>query len=818
MKKTKFRYAAVLFFFAALSVFSYDFHYFSPQEMSQLWGPTPGVRESAVSAFANPSYNGLQVPGYSDVELLYATDGYALDAMQHLGMFYNTRRLSLGLLYSSLPDAEDQLNFNIGLSFGSRAISFGLSNGSVITPSDGRFFGNYRLGALSRPMRFLSLGFSMGGTYNGDWFDMGGEVGVRPLGSNLLTLFGTYSRTFHDSDHEDFWSVGLDVKPIPGIAVRGAYSKDERISLGLSVSWEGLSISGSSVTPRNFSSVTNMVYGIGLGDYVATPSLPIPVTGSRYLELNLKGTLRTKPSYFSGGTFLVETLRVIKKAENDPDIRGIVLNTSGFSADRESLWELRRALENFKSTGKHIVAFIDEADFDIYYFASVADRIIMDSGGTLTMFGYAVGRGYFKNTLDKLGIGVTELRYLTYKSAAESYTRTDLSGADREQYNAYLDDIFGYTKTVLMRARSLSEEEFNAIINEEYLYSSRSARARGLVDGTGREEIVGSTIRELEGRPIYSYAVHGNPKTSLMADSYTSYRYDARETPEPYWGEPARIAVIHASGQTDMDRGMAARQLSRLIRDVAQRVYVRAIVIRVDSPGGSAVAADYVAEAIRDARRQVPVVVTMGSAAASGGYWVSMYADHIVAAPYTMTGSIGVIASWFYDNGLNEKLGITLDTLQRGDHADMLTGFIMPRRDLSEAEQERYRLYIMDMYDEFVGKVAAGRGMTKEAVEAIAQGRIYSGLSAVELGLADSIGGLSDAIEIARNLAGIQDGRQIVFEEYPTASLFDSIMANLVTARISLPEETPFVRDLRYRISQNGRVLPLLPLEFTLQQ
>jgi protease-4 len=226
----------------------------------------------------------------------------------------------------------------------------------------------------------------------------------------------------------------------------------------------------------------------------------------------------------------------------------------------------------------------------------------------------------------------------------------------------------------------------------------------------------------------------------------------------------------------------------------------------------------------------------MGSVAASGGYWAAMYASHITASPYTLTGSIGVIGSWFYDNGLNSKLGFTMDSLQRGLHADLLTGIILPRRDMSAEEEARYRAYILDMYSAFTAKVAGGRNMDIAKVEAAAQGRGFSGRAAREAGLIDSIGGLSDAIRIARNLAQIPENKKVLYSEYPKPKFIDKVLewlplasvfgggtaaggagyGNAVDAAAFVADlffPAPLLEDLRYRIAHNGRVMPILPIE-----
>jgi protease-4 len=545
------------------------------------------------------------------------------------------------------------------------------------------------------------------------------------------------------------------------------------------------------------------------------------------LELNLGN--QSSQMYSMRNSPSLEIFRVIERAENDKRIGGIILNISSFQEGPEVLWELRNALEKFKSKGKKICAFMSVADLDMYCLATVADKIVMDDQGGLMILGYVWGKGYVQHSLEKLGIGARELRYLEYKSAAETYTRDSLSDADRRQYGEVLDDIMNLTRDTVTKARSWTVDEFNGIINNEFLFSAKSALERGLVDYIGRKESVLNAFKEItDSEEIENIVLFGDRDSSLSG-SKSSYRPGKPRR----FSRPPLIAVIYASGVTDMERGIAAKELARTIVEVSRKRRVKALILRVDSPGGSAVAADYVAEAIKDAKARIPIVVSMGGVAASGGYWISMNANHILASPITLTGSIGVIGSWFYDKGLNKKLGFSVDTMQRGDHADLLSGMILPYRDLTAAEEARYQKYILDLYSDFVTKVAAGRGMEIGKVEAVAQGRVYSGFGALNAGLIDSIGGLDDGIRIARELAGIPANKQVLYREYPKPKFFDKMMEQLLTSKIlssgsnstATPATVaavtfaadlflpgPLLEDLRYRIAHNGEVMPMLPL------
>jgi len=540
-----------------------------------------------------------------------------------------------------------------------------------------------------------------------------------------------------------------------------------------------------------------------------------------YLELNLNPEYSGNP--FAKPKTTLEVFTVIERAKNDKRIQGIVLNIASVRGDKDYLWELRSALEQFKANGKKICAFIGYADIDTYCLASVADKIVMDELGGLNILGYAIGRGYVRRALDKLGIGVRELRYLEYKSAAETFSRDSMSNADRRQYGDYLDDIYNLTSSTLKTARGWTDEEFDNILNKDFLYSAKNAQTHGLIDYKGGKNEVKKAIKEIEGHDVYSFYLYGSSDSSLMGSKLP---YSPPKARSFFSKKPPVIAVVYASGETSMRNGMEAAKIAKAIYNLADKSRVKAIVLRVNSPGGSAEAAEVVNRAVCYAKARKPVVVSMGQVAASGGYWVAMNASHIVANPYTITGSIGVIGNWFYDNGLNNKLGFNIETLQRGAHADLMTGFLFPRRNLTSQEEERYKNYILDLYHVFVTKAADGRGMPIAEIGAVAAGRIFSGIRAKEVKLVDSTGGLHDALRIARELALIPEKKAVKYEEFPKPKFLDMLLDSLPLvssffAKSKQIETVEYIADtflpdvnLRYRLENNGKVMPILPIDF----
>jgi protease-4 len=714
------------------------------------------------------------------------------------GLFAAIPHLSLGVI-SDGTTAGRVADYRLSTSGGDDSFSYGIGYGWTAGDKSKLNRSNvFTLGFLVRPSPAFSLGIT--GTAATAVRDKQAAIdaGVRPWQNELVTIFGGYAaRTGEDG----LWSAGIGAEPLPGIRIVGRTIDARSFSLGLEVSFGHGGITAQSHFDESGSRTYN-TYGIRLGAYDRNVFSSTLATPTRYLHLVLKGRIKYQRfRLFDDSRTLWDLLSAIDAASVDPTVGGIVLNTSGMESSREFLWELREKLKWFRSTGKHVVVFLDRPGIDEYHLASVADRIIMDPVGLLLLEGFVSGRTFFKGALEKLGIGFDEWRLFEYKSLNESLSRTHMTPADSLQRQELLETYYRVARNDIAEGRGLSPGVVDRCIHTTVLFLPEDALQEGLVDTLGRWATVEEVIRTLEGRHMTLV-----PPSSLA-------RFN--EPRDNRWGIRPRIAVVYALGVCALDQGIRARSLSKDIERVAGDPAVKAIVLRVDSPGGDGLASDYVAEAIRMAKEKKPVIVSQGVLAASGGYWLSMYADTIVTAPATITGSIGVAGGWLYDRGLKEKLGLSTDKVQIGDHADIgfgatlpLIGAGLPDRNLDEVEQRAVTRALLDAYKKFTTKVARGRGLPVEEVDSLGQGRVWSGADAQVRGLADVLGGLDDAVKIACAKGGIspEDRYQVI--ELPEPPLFD---LGAISPFLAVAEKDPVTSTMKFLLENNGRPLYMLP-------
>jgi protease-4 len=786
------------------------------RETASLLPATPGSLETGLNGYINPALPA--VSGQPGLVLALSNPPGEWRTVGRAGCFAALGGPSLGLLYFHDPEGRERLNLRLGVAGGTGALAFGLANETAFLPGgDTETFHACTAGLLLRPGPRLSLGLQGTADYGGGPWETALDFGVRPFGTPLLTLFGDYVFGKDDRLADGSWSLGLASAPLPGLLLTGSFASDRSFSLAVGLSlgvasvWSRLGLSRSGEPEQG-------AHGLRMGP--RRPALTDRGEPPAYLKINLLGPLVYREEFLSESHSLLGVLEMIREAGADPRVAGIALDVSGLAAGRETLYELREALLGFRAAGKRVVLYLASGGEDLYYLASAADHLLMDPNGMLFLSGYRSGRVYLKGTLDKLGIGYEEWRLYAYKSAGETFSREEMSAADREQYQAYVDEIAARVREELQAARGLSAEDLEAIMTDLFVLSAEEALQAGLIDSVGRWEDVEDLIAEVEGRrkSIITYG-RGFRRGGWAPEDLLATRRSYQAPREEVWGEAPAVAVVYALGATSLDSGMNARRLAQVLRRLAADSSVKAVVLRVDSPGGSPVAADMVAEAVRQVRESKPVIVSQGSVAASGGYWVSMTGDVIVASPFTLTGSIGVIGGWFYDRGFNEKLGISTDLVQSGLHADLGFGFLLPERNLTEAERGRMDAQLAGIYGRFIDGVAEGRGLSADRVEELAQGRVWSGIAAQRSGLVDELGGLEHALMLARERAGLDPDAEVRLLEYPRGPVFP--LPGLVRLAMGPPPAwnagDAVLENLKYRLRNNGRPLLLLPLEIPLE-
>jgi protease-4 len=469
-------------------------------------------------------------------------------------------------------------------------------------------------------------------------------------------------------------------------------------------------------------------------------------------------------------TTFVEQLR---KAKVDKRIGGVLLQIDLIGAGWGKAEELRDAIADFRASGKPIYAYIEVGTNKEYYVATACERVYVMPSGDLFINGFAADVMFFRGSLDKLGIYPDVLQIGKYKNAPDEFTRKGMSDAHREVINSILDDLFNRFVNTVAAARKKSPDEIRALIDSAPL-RAHDALDAGLIDGANyRDEVE----NELKKRLGYKET------DELRLTRAEAYRQIEPESVGLNKGE--RIAVIYASGEiaggksgtgTFGGEAVGSETIVKALDDARRDNSIKAIVLRVDSPGGTAYASDAIWHAVEEAKQKKPVVVSMGDVAASGGYYISCNANKIIAEPSTYTGSIGIFAGKPVMKGFYDWLGISNEYVMRGKTSGMfrLTEKFTPE------ERAKLESMIKSMYyDEFVPKVARGRGRDAEYIDSIGQGRVWMGAQAKERGLVDDFGGLDKAVDVARQLAGIpaDKGVRRVILPYPR-SIFGNLFGN----------------------------------------
>ncbi len=503
------------------------------------------------------------------------------------------------------------------------------------------------------------------------------------------------------------------------------------------------------------------------------------------------------------GMGLNNLIRKINSAKTDENIKGLYLSFKNLESGFATLTELRNALSDFKSSGKFIYAYSENYSQKEYYLASAATKVFLNPQGNLDWKGLSMSLMFFKHSFEKLDLDIQVFRHGKFKSAVEPFLLDKMSAANRFQSETFLNSIWNAMLLNISKDRNLTIDKLNDMANKLEIMFPEDALSKKLVDATAYEDEV---INELKN------------KTGIKeADKLKFVELEKYEPKTNSKLKASKIAIIYANGSISSGEGndeeIGSDRLVKAIKDARLDDNVKAIVLRVNSPGGSALASDVIWREMFLARKTKPTIVSMGNLAASGGYYISCAADRIFAQPNTITGSIGVFGIIpNIQTMLEKKLGITIDTVNTNKYSDLATGL----RPVTEKEFAFIQASVEKVYDTFTKRVAEGRHMTQAMVDSIGQGRVWAGSDAIKINLVDELGGLSDALTYAAKKAKLREYKvlELPKQKNPLDELFGKKETELETRIIkkNLGAVYSYFKHVQTMISLKG-VQARMPFE-----
>ena len=511
---------------------------------------------------------------------------------------------------------------------------------------------------------------------------------------------------------------------------------------------------------------------------------------------------------------LDDILSSIKKAKENEDIKGIYLQANSLGTSYASLQEIRNALLDFKESGKFVIAYADSYTQGLYYLSSAADKVLLNPKGMIEWRGIASTPLFYKDLLQKIGVEMQIFKVGTYKSAVEPFIATEMSPANREQVTTFISSIWSQVTEGVSASRNIPVDSLKAYADRMLMFYPAEESVRcGLADTLVYRNDVRDYLKRLVD-------IDEDDNLSLLGlGDMINVR---KNVPKDKSGNI--IAVYYASGEiTDYpgsatsEEGIVGSKVIRDLRKLKDNDDVKAVVLRVNSPGGSAFASEQIWYAVKELKTKKPVIVSMGDYAASGGYYISCGADTIVAEPTTLTGSIGIFGMVPNVKELTDKIGLSYDVVKTNKYADF--GNIM--RPFSEGEKALLQMMVAEGYDTFITRCAEGRHTTKEAIEKIAEGRVWTGEAAKELGLVDELGGIDKALDIAVAKARV-GGYTIV--SYPEkkdvlSSLLDTKLTNYVESQLLKSKLGEYYRQfgLLTNLKEQSMIQARVPFELNIK-
>jgi len=579
-------------------------------------------------------------------------------------------------------------------------------------------------GILFRPTNYLSLGFTYWQKNN-----LQGGIALKPI-KDYLTLFFDAN---YKSDTVN-WKAGLSLSPLKGLSAFATYSKDKSLGFGVQLSLGKVLLSGMRDGDKN------------KGFFVlSTNKYPTFLKEKKVVLLKLTGSydeMRSEGSLFGAkGVSFFDLVTTLDSLAEEPEVKGIFVVLDNLVLSINQVEELRGVFLKFREKGKKVYFYSENYFLGSYLLAKSGDKVFMNPVGEIFIPGLGSVSLYFKPALEKLGIKPEAQRIGEYKSAVEPFIMDTMSTYNREQLMAYLNTVYEYAKEVI--------PDFDRIL-EQSMINGDSALAQKLVDSLIYATDINTVIRNDFGKSV------------------RVVRFEKRE-PRPVevsWARPKyKIAYVVAEGsivegESSVNpmpifggKQLGSATIERVFDRLEKDKNVKAVVLRVDSPGGSGLASEIMWNAIRKTAKKKPVIVSMGSVAGSGGYYISSCGTKVLASRTTLTGSIGVLNIKFVTKGFLEKLGINVESVSIGKHALAFSSYQELDKEAEEALNQEIRWF----YQKFLKRVEEGRGLPADSIDKIGRGRIWSGEDALRIGLVDKNGGLLDAIKLAKELSGVRD-------------------------------------------------------------
>ena len=515
---------------------------------------------------------------------------------------------------------------------------------------------------------------------------------------------------------------------------------------------------------------------------------------------------------------LSQALSSIRKAKADSRIRGIYLNVEGYSGGMASTADLREALKDFRSSGKFIISYADSYDQKAYYLSSVANKVILNPQGMVGLVGLASAPTFYRQALDKLGVKAHIFKVGTYKGAVEPFMLDKLSEPNREQISVYLNGLWDFMLREISASRSVPVDSLRAFAD--------SGRAFGEAETFVRAHLVDTLAYRLDVEDLIAQRLDVASADDIPVVTLSDFLTEPDPLDKDRTDKDNVVKVLFAEGEiteSPLSSDGITSDLARDLRALRDDPTAKAVVLRINSPGGSAFLSEQIWHEVRELSQSRTVVVSMGDVAASGGYYIASAADAIVASPVTLTGSIGIFGILPDASELGRKVGVSIDVVQTSPYADMSMSdpMAMLLRPLTPEKGQLIQMEVERGYKTFLSRVAIGRDMSVEAVDSVGQGRVWLGAKAKELGLVDELGGLETAIRLAARLAGLHEGYSVDYGSTSTSfleELFASKTSERFTARLRdffMTDEEKKIREFFREGYRYTGILARLPYEYT---